>query len=71
MDEEMIVYTGHYSEIMYMRGKPIKSGYKLWVLATAEGYPLNLQVYVEKIKIHLKGKMQQKLSPLEQEVFLT
>ncbi|XP_054720650.1 piggyBac transposable element-derived protein 3-like [Uloborus diversus] len=48
VDEEMIPYTGHHSAKMHMWGKPIKFGYKLWVLATAEGYPLNLQVYVGK-----------------------
>lgn len=33
---------------MYMRGKPIKFGYKLWILASSQGYPFNLQVYVGK-----------------------
>lgn len=48
IDEEMIPYTGRHSTKMYMRGKPIKFGYKLWILASSQGYPFNLQVYVGK-----------------------
>ena len=48
VDEEMIPYTGHHSAKMYMRSKPIKFGYKMWVLASSEGYPFNLQVYIGK-----------------------
>ncbi|KAG8190235.1 hypothetical protein JTE90_011956 [Oedothorax gibbosus] len=33
---------------MYMRNKPIKFGYKLWILASSQGYPFNIQVYVGK-----------------------
>ena len=29
-----------------MRGKPIKFGYKMWVLASYQGYLFKLQVYV-------------------------
>lgn len=48
VDEEMIPYTGKHSAKMYMRGKPIKFGFKLWVLASSDGYPFNLKVYVGK-----------------------
>lgn len=43
IDEEMIPYTG---TKMYMCGKPIKFGYKLWILVSSQSYPFNLQVYV-------------------------
>ncbi|XP_015903859.2 piggyBac transposable element-derived protein 3-like [Parasteatoda tepidariorum] len=48
IDEEMIPYTERYSAKMYMRGKFIKFGYKLWFLVSSQGYPYNLQVYVGK-----------------------
>ncbi|GBN26882.1 PiggyBac transposable element-derived protein 3 [Araneus ventricosus] len=48
IDEKMILYTGRHSEKIYMRGKPKKFGYKLWILASSQGYPFNLQVYVGK-----------------------
>ncbi|GBM55938.1 hypothetical protein AVEN_55872-1 [Araneus ventricosus] len=48
IDEEMIPYTGRHSEKMYMRGKPIKFGYKYCILASSHGYPFNLQVYEGK-----------------------
>ncbi|KAG8179722.1 hypothetical protein JTE90_006627 [Oedothorax gibbosus] len=48
VDEEMIPYTGRHSAKMYMRNKPIKFGYKLWILASSQGYPFNIQVYVGK-----------------------
>lgn len=51
IDEEMIPYTGKHSAKMYMRGKPIKFGFKLWVLASSDGYPFNLKVYVGKEKM--------------------
>ena len=44
----MVPYTCRHSAKMYMRGKPIKFGYKLWVLASSQGYPSYLQVYVGK-----------------------
>lgn len=44
VDEEMVPYYGHHSCKMYIKGKPIRFGYKLWVLATDSGYPLNVQV---------------------------
>lgn len=48
VDEEMVPYYGHHSAKMYLRGKPIRFGYKLWVLASDNGYPYNVQVYCGK-----------------------
>lgn len=45
VDEQMVPYYGHHSAKMYIRGKPIRFGYKLWVLAADSGYPFNVQVY--------------------------
>lgn len=38
IDEQMISYYGRHSCKMFMKGKPIRFGYKHWVLASAEGY---------------------------------
>jgi len=46
--DEMVPYYGHHSAKMYLRGKPIRFGYKLWVLASDNGYPYNVQVYCGK-----------------------
>ena len=48
IDEEMVPYYGHHSAKMYLRGKPIRFGFKLWVLASDNGYPYNVDVYCGK-----------------------
>ena len=48
VDEQMLPYFGRHSGKMYMRGKPVKFGYKLWVLASASGYPFQLSLYAGK-----------------------
>jgi len=41
----MIPYFGRYSIKMFIRGKPIRFGYKLWALCGADGYPYKLMIY--------------------------
>ena len=48
IDEEMVPYYGHHSATMFLRSKPIRFGYKLWVLASDSGYPYNVDVYCGK-----------------------
>ena len=48
VDEEMVPYYGHHSCKMAMRQKPIRFGYKLWVLATSSGYPCQFEIYQGK-----------------------
>ncbi|XP_055335736.1 uncharacterized protein LOC129586498 [Paramacrobiotus metropolitanus] len=48
VDEEMIPYFGHHSCKMFMRGKPCRFGYKLWVLCGSRGYPYTFYVYTGK-----------------------
>ena len=48
IDEEMVPYFGHHSAKMFIRGKPIRFGFKLWVLAADSGYPFNVQIYCGK-----------------------
>ena len=44
----MVPYYGHHSSKMYIRGKPIRFGFKLWVLASSDGYPFKIDVYTGK-----------------------
>lgn len=38
LDEQMVPYFGRHSCKMYIRGKPIRFGYKLWCLCSSAGY---------------------------------
>ena len=48
VDESMVPYRGRNSMKMYIKGKPIRFGYKLWMLAGADGYPYKLIIYQGK-----------------------
>ncbi|KRZ70587.1 PiggyBac transposable element-derived protein 3 [Trichinella papuae] len=41
----MVPYYGHHSCKMFIRGKPIRFGYKIWTMASANGYPYALKIY--------------------------
>ena len=45
IDEQMIAYYGRHSCKMFIKGKPIRFGYKYWCLASAEGYLYQLIPY--------------------------
>ena len=45
IDESMVPYFGRSSLKMFIRGKPIRFGFKLWSLCAANGYPYHLQIY--------------------------
>ncbi len=49
VDEEMVPYYGPHSLKQCMLQKPIRFGYKLFVLATSRGYPLAFFVYEGKV----------------------
>ena len=49
IDEEMVPYYGPHPLKMYMRAKPVRFGYKLWVLASSDGYPFSFYVYMGKV----------------------
>ncbi|KAM8702083.1 hypothetical protein ACLKA7_004944 [Drosophila subpalustris] len=38
LDEQMIAYYGRHSCKMFIKGKPIRFGYKYWCLTSTEGY---------------------------------
>ena len=48
IDEQMVPYYGRHSCKMFLRGKPIRFGYKLWLLCSSTGYPFNIDVYCGK-----------------------
>ncbi|KRX76123.1 PiggyBac transposable element-derived protein 3 [Trichinella sp. T6] len=40
IDECMVPYYGHYSCKMFIKGKPIRFGFKEWMMTSSSGYPL-------------------------------
>lgn len=49
VDESMIKFKGRSSLKQYMPKKPIKRGYKLWMLADKSGYVVKFEVYTGKV----------------------
>ncbi|XP_054720347.1 piggyBac transposable element-derived protein 3-like [Uloborus diversus] len=45
IDERMVRYFGKHGCKMFMKNKPVKFGYKLWMLASYDGYPFNIIPY--------------------------
>lgn len=45
IDESMVPYFGKHGAKQFIRGKPIRFGYKMWVLATPLGYVLQFDPY--------------------------
>ena len=41
----MVSYIGRHSSKMFIRGKPIRFGYKNWVLASSYGCPYKFETY--------------------------
>ena len=54
IDESMVPYYGRHSCKMFIKGKPIRYGYKIWMLCSSDGYPYHMDIY--------QGKEQQKHS---------
>ena len=48
IDESMVPYYGRHSCKQFIRAKPIRFGYKLWVLASATGLPYKIEIYQGK-----------------------
>jgi hypothetical protein len=49
IDESMVHYCGHHSAKMFIRGKPVRFGYKLWMLCLYDGYPYKSVIYAGKV----------------------
>ena len=45
IDESMVPYYSRHSCKQFIRAKPIRFGYKLWVLASATGVPYKIEIY--------------------------
>jgi hypothetical protein len=45
IDERMISYTGRHPCKQYIKAKPVKLGYKMWMLAGDDGYPYKVDMY--------------------------
>ena len=48
IDESMVPYFGKNSIKQFVRGKPIRFGYKLWALCSYDGYPYHVDIYCGK-----------------------
>ncbi|XP_066958864.1 piggyBac transposable element-derived protein 2-like [Macrobrachium rosenbergii] len=56
VDESMVPYYGRHSAQMFIRGKPIRFGYKIWCLCGNDGFPYPLKLY--------QGKEEGRIQPL-------
>ena len=48
IDESMVKFNGRSSLKQYMRDKPIKRGFKIWMLCDSAGYNLKFEIYTGK-----------------------
>ena len=48
IDETMVPYYGRHRTKQYIRGKPVRFGYKLWCCCTTSGYLLHAEPYCGK-----------------------
>ena len=46
----MVPYFGRHSAKMFIRGKSIRFGFKIWCLCGSDGYPYNIKIYQGKEK---------------------
>ncbi|KRX20557.1 PiggyBac transposable element-derived protein 3 [Trichinella nelsoni] len=44
----MVPYDGRRSSKIFIRGKPIRMGYKVWILCGRDGYPYHLNIHQGK-----------------------
>ena len=48
VDEQMIPYFGNHSCKQFIHGKPVRFGYKVWMLCSHNGYCFNFDIYCGK-----------------------
>jgi hypothetical protein len=48
LDEAMEPYYGHHTMKQFIRGKPVRFGFKAWCLAISGGYLLKFKIYTGK-----------------------
>ena len=57
IDEQMVPYFGRHSCKMFIRGKPIRFGYKNWVICSNDGYPFKVIPYQGKLNGNKEGPL--------------
>lgn len=45
IDEQMVPYYGRHSSKMFIKGKPVRFGFKIWCLASSDGYLFQFLLY--------------------------
>jgi DNA excision repair protein ERCC-6 len=48
IDESMVPYQGQHGCKMFIKGKPIRFGFKIWCLCAPNGYPYQMDIYTGK-----------------------
>ena len=48
IDESMVAYRGLHSARQFIKSKPVRFGYKLWMLCGSNGFPYNFEIYCGK-----------------------
>ena len=54
IDESMVPYFGHHSCKQFIWGKPVRFGYKIWMVASNTGLPYHVAIYQAKEKTVVK-----------------
>lgn len=57
VDESMVKYFGRHSCKQFIRGKPIRFGYKNWMLCSADGYCYAFETYCGKALVPQEGPL--------------
>ena len=57
IDQQMVPYFGRHSCKMFIRGKPIRFGYKNWVICSNDGYPFKVIPYQGKLNGNKEGPL--------------
>lgn len=45
IDEQMVPYFGRHSAKMYVKGKPVRFGFKIWCMCSSDGYLYKFMPY--------------------------
>lgn len=57
VDESMVPYYGRHSAKQFIRGKPIRWGFKMWCLNTPDGYLIQFEPYQGKGTVTMKPSL--------------
>ncbi|KRX76407.1 PiggyBac transposable element-derived protein 2 [Trichinella sp. T6] len=51
IDESIVPYFGRHAAKMFLKGKPIRFGYTVWMLCGNDGYPYHMIIYQGKVPL--------------------